>query len=51
MAQQTDPVKRVVAVKLIKAGMESRQLSARFEVERQALPSISPWGLSGPFQN
>jgi serine/threonine protein kinase/tetratricopeptide (TPR) repeat protein len=37
MAQQTEPVKRLVAVKLIKAGMESRQVIARFEAERQAL--------------
>jgi serine/threonine protein kinase len=37
MAQQTAPVKRLVAVKLIKAGMDSRQVIARFEAERQAL--------------
>jgi serine/threonine protein kinase/tetratricopeptide (TPR) repeat protein len=37
MAQQTEPVKRLVAVKLIKAGMDSRQVIARFEAERQAL--------------
>ncbi|HKB36645.1 MAG TPA: serine/threonine-protein kinase [Gemmataceae bacterium] len=37
MAQQTEPVKRLVAVKFIKAGMDSRQVIARFEVERQAL--------------
>src|SRR5262245_26669760 len=37
MAQQTEPVKRVVALKLIKAGMDSRQVIARFEAERQAL--------------
>jgi eukaryotic-like serine/threonine-protein kinase len=37
MAQQTDPVKRLVAVKLIKAGMDSKQVVARFEAERQAL--------------
>jgi serine/threonine protein kinase/tetratricopeptide (TPR) repeat protein len=47
MAQQTEPVKRVVAVKLIKAGMDSRQVIARFEAERQALalmdhPNIAP---------
>jgi serine/threonine protein kinase len=36
-AQQTEPVKRVVAVKLIKAGMDSKQVIARFEAERQAL--------------
>src|SRR5262245_50235477 len=37
MAQQTEPVKRLVAVKLIKAGMDSKQVLARFEAERQAL--------------
>jgi serine/threonine protein kinase/tetratricopeptide (TPR) repeat protein len=37
MAQQTAPVKRRVAVKLIKAGMDSRQVIARFEAERRAL--------------
>src|SRR5262249_31227246 len=37
MAQQTEPVRRLVAVKLIKAGMDSRQVIARFEAERQAL--------------
>jgi WD40 repeat protein/serine/threonine protein kinase/Flp pilus assembly protein TadD len=37
MAQQTEPVKRLVAVKLIKAGMDSRSVIARFEAERQAL--------------
>jgi serine/threonine protein kinase len=37
MAQQTETVKRLVAVKLIKAGMDSKQVLARFEAERQAL--------------
>jgi serine/threonine protein kinase/WD40 repeat protein len=37
MAQQQEPVKRLVAVKLIKAGMDSRAVLARFEAERQAL--------------
>jgi tetratricopeptide (TPR) repeat protein/serine/threonine protein kinase len=37
MAQQTEPVKRAVALKLIKLGMNSKQVLARFEVERQAL--------------
>jgi hypothetical protein len=37
MAQQTAPVRRPVAVKLIKAGMDNRQVLARFEAERQAL--------------
>jgi WD40 repeat protein/serine/threonine protein kinase len=37
MAQQTEPVKRLVALKLIKAGMDSKQIIVRFEAERQAL--------------
>src|SRR5262249_19252074 len=37
MAQQAAPVKRLVAVKLIKAGMNSRQVIARFGAERQVL--------------
>jgi tetratricopeptide (TPR) repeat protein/serine/threonine protein kinase len=37
MAQQTEPVKRLVALKLIKHGMDSKQVLARFEAERQAL--------------
>ena len=46
MAQQTEPVKRNVALKIIKPGMDSREILARFEAERQALammehPSIA----------
>jgi serine/threonine protein kinase/WD40 repeat protein len=37
LAQQTEPVKRNVAIKLIKLGMDSRQVLARFDAERQAL--------------
>src|SRR5947208_288036 len=37
MAQQTEPVRRPVALKFIKAGMDSKQVIARFEAERQAL--------------
>jgi serine/threonine protein kinase len=37
MAQQTEPVKRLVALKLIKPGLDSKQVLARFEAERQAL--------------
>ena len=36
-AEQTQPVRRVVALKLIKAGMDSKNVLARFEAERQAL--------------
>jgi serine/threonine protein kinase len=37
MAEQARPVKRLVALKLIKPGMDSRQVLARFDAERQAL--------------
>jgi eukaryotic-like serine/threonine-protein kinase len=37
MVEQLEPVKRRVALKLIKPGMDSRQVVARFEAERQAL--------------
>jgi serine/threonine protein kinase/uncharacterized protein HemY len=37
LAQQQEPVKRLVAVKLIKPGMDTGQVLARFEAERQAL--------------
>ena len=46
MAEQHAPVKRKVALKVIKPGMDTRQVIARFEAERQALalmdhPSIA----------
>ncbi len=37
MAEQQQPVRRKVALKVIKPGMDSRQVLARFEAERQAL--------------
>jgi serine/threonine protein kinase/Tol biopolymer transport system component/phage tail protein X len=46
MAEQTEPIRRKVALKIIKLGMDTRQVIARFEAERQALalmdhPSIA----------
>src|SRR5262245_61022588 len=46
MAEQQQPVRRLVALKIIKPGMDSKQVIARFEAERQALammehPSIA----------
>src|SRR5580765_3341766 len=46
LAEQSEPIRRRVAVKLIKAGMDTKQVVARFEAERQALalmdhPSIA----------
>jgi tetratricopeptide (TPR) repeat protein len=37
MAEQTEPIQRRVALKVVKEGMDSRQVLARFEAERQAL--------------
>src|SRR6266446_6758258 len=37
MAEQQEPVKRRVALKVIKPGLDTRQVIARFEAERQAL--------------
>jgi WD40 repeat protein/serine/threonine protein kinase len=37
MAEQTRPVRRKVALKVLKPGMDSKQVVARFEAERQAL--------------
>jgi eukaryotic-like serine/threonine-protein kinase len=37
VAEQTQPVRRKVALKLIKAGMDSKNVLSRFEAERQAL--------------
>ncbi|HJZ59374.1 MAG TPA: serine/threonine-protein kinase, partial [Gemmataceae bacterium] len=37
MAEQTAPVRRKVALKIVKPGMDTRQVVARFEAERQAL--------------
>ena len=37
MAEQTEPIQRTVALKIIKPGMDTRQVIARFEAERQAV--------------
>ena len=37
MAEQQEPVRRRVALKIIKLGMDTREVIARFEAERQAL--------------
>jgi serine/threonine protein kinase len=37
MAEQREPMQRKVALKILKAGMDTRQVLARFEAERQAL--------------
>src|SRR5208283_4839611 len=37
MAEQEQPIRRRVAIKIIKLGMDTKQVIARFEAERQAL--------------
>lgn len=37
LAEQTSPIQRKVAIKIIKKGMDSKEVVARFEAERQAL--------------
>jgi serine/threonine-protein kinase len=41
MAQQTEPVRRKVALKIIKPGMDTRQVVARFAAEQQALAMMN----------
>ena len=47
VAKQTEPVKRKVALKLIKTGMDSRAVLARFEQERQALAMMDHPNIAG----
>ncbi len=39
-AEQSEPIRRRVAIKIIKRGMDTRQVIARFEAERQALATM-----------
>lgn len=53
LAEQTEPVRRKVALKVLKPGMDTRQVVARFEAERQALaimdhPNIAKVFDAGP---
>ena len=41
MAEQSEPMSRRVALKIVRLGMDSRQVIARFEVERQALAMMN----------
>ena len=55
MAEQEEPVRRRVALKVIKLGMDTKQVIARFEAERQALalmdhPNIAKVFDGGPTQ-
>ena len=46
MAQQDEPVRRRVALKIIKLGMDTRSVIARFEAERQALAMMEHPGIA-----
>jgi predicted Ser/Thr protein kinase len=41
LAEQTEPIRRSVALKVIRPGMATRSVLARFESERQALASLN----------
>ena len=49
MAEQKEPVQRRVALKLIKLGMDTRQVLARFELERQALAMMDHPGIAAVY--
>jgi serine/threonine protein kinase len=49
MAEQQEPVRRKVAIKIIKPGMDSAQVIARFEAERQALALIDHQNIAKVF--
>lgn len=49
LADQTEPVKRRVALKIIKLGMDTKQVIARFEAERQALAMMDHPGIAKVF--
>ncbi len=49
MAEQERPVRRTVALKIIKLGMDTRQVIARFEAERQALAMMDHPGIARVF--
>jgi len=45
-AEQREPIRRRVAIKLIKPGMDSREVVRRFEMERQALAMMNHPGIA-----
>src|SRR6266478_4500671 len=49
MAEQSEPVRRQVALKVIKLGMDTKQVVARFEAERQALALMDHPGIAKVF--
>jgi non-specific serine/threonine protein kinase/serine/threonine-protein kinase len=48
-AEQLEPIRRTVAIKLIRKGMESREILGRFESERQALALMDHPGIAKVF--
>ena len=49
MAEQEEPLRRRVALKIIKPGMDTREVIARFEAERQALALMDHPGIARVF--
>jgi eukaryotic-like serine/threonine-protein kinase len=47
MAEQQEPIRRKVALKVLKPGMDTRQVVARFEAERQALALMDHPNIAG----
>jgi len=50
LAEQTEPIHRQVALKLIKAGLDTKQVVARFEAERQALALMDHPGIAKVYE-
>jgi serine/threonine protein kinase/tetratricopeptide (TPR) repeat protein len=50
LAEQSEPVRRQVALKIIKEGMDTRQVVARFEAERQALAMMNHPAIARVFE-
>src|SRR5678816_4075784 len=48
-AEQREPVRRRVAIKMLKAGMDSKQVLGRFEIERQSLAVMDHPGIARVF--
>ncbi len=49
LAEQSEPVRRRVALKIIKLGMDTRKVQERFQLERQALAMMSHPGIARVF--
>ena len=49
LAEQLEPIRRPVALKLLKAGMDTREVVGRFQAERQALARMSHPGIAKVF--